>query len=102
MSAFTNLLARIIDMNDKKILIVNDTSASISNGEVWPVKKVPSVCMYNSADGPLRRGFMEPSRNAPCPCGSGKKYKHCHLDKMTENMRAAVIKASKKNQEVKP
>src|SRR5690606_16971743 len=19
-----------------------------------------------------------PSRNAPCPCGSGKKYKHCH------------------------
>jgi preprotein translocase subunit SecA len=20
----------------------------------------------------------QPSRNAPCPCGSGKKYKHCH------------------------
>ncbi|MEX0300443.1 MAG: SEC-C metal-binding domain-containing protein, partial [Kordiimonas sp.] len=19
-------------------------------------------------------------RNAPCPCGSGKKYKHCHGD----------------------
>ncbi len=19
-----------------------------------------------------------PSRNAPCPCGSGKQYKHCH------------------------
>jgi uncharacterized protein YecA (UPF0149 family) len=19
-----------------------------------------------------------PSRNAPCPCGSGKRYKHCH------------------------
>jgi preprotein translocase subunit SecA len=18
------------------------------------------------------------TRNAPCPCGSGKKYKHCH------------------------
>lgn len=25
---------------------------------------------------------MEPvPRNAPCPCGSGKKYKHCHLGK---------------------
>jgi preprotein translocase subunit SecA len=23
-------------------------------------------------------GTKEPSRNAPCPCGSGKKYKHCH------------------------
>ncbi len=21
------------------------------------------------------------SRNEPCPCGSGKKYKHCHLNK---------------------
>ena len=20
-----------------------------------------------------------PGRNNPCPCGSGKKYKHCHL-----------------------
>ena len=20
----------------------------------------------------------EPGRNAPCPCGSGKKYKRCH------------------------
>ncbi|MCK5761666.1 MAG: SEC-C domain-containing protein, partial [Candidatus Izimaplasma sp.] len=20
----------------------------------------------------------KPKRNDPCPCGSGKKYKHCH------------------------
>ncbi|MDG1769044.1 MAG: SEC-C metal-binding domain-containing protein, partial [Yoonia sp.] len=33
-----------------------------------------------------REGFVEddpttwgtPSRNDPCPCGSGKKFKHCH------------------------
>jgi len=24
---------------------------------------------------------MEPSKNAPCPCGSGKKYKRCCIDK---------------------
>jgi hypothetical protein len=24
---------------------------------------------------------METGRNDPCPCGSGKKYKNCHLDK---------------------
>lgn len=24
---------------------------------------------------------MKPSRNAPCPCGSGKKYKHCCADR---------------------
>ncbi len=36
---------------------------------------------------PLRSGAVDPndpatwrhtSRNAPCPCGSGRKYKHCH------------------------
>jgi preprotein translocase subunit SecA len=39
------------------------------------------------AAAPLRSGAVDPndpatwrhtSRNAPCPCGSGKKYKHCH------------------------
>jgi len=24
-------------------------------------------------------------RNAPCPCGSGKKYKHCHYEIDREN-----------------
>ena len=28
------------------------------------------------ADNPY--AGMEISRNAPCPCGSGNKYKHCH------------------------
>ena len=22
--------------------------------------------------------WRQTSRNAPCPCGSGKKFKHCH------------------------
>ncbi|MET1082994.1 MAG: SEC-C metal-binding domain-containing protein, partial [Burkholderiales bacterium] len=22
--------------------------------------------------------MVKPGRNDPCPCGSGKKYKHCH------------------------
>jgi len=26
----------------------------------------------------LRRGTPKVGRNDPCPCGSGKKYKHCH------------------------
>src|SRR5215831_8629670 len=27
----------------------------------------------------------KPSRNAPCPCGSGKKYKHCCYGKGVED-----------------
>jgi preprotein translocase subunit SecA len=26
----------------------------------------------------LPEGFERTGRNAPCPCGSGKKFKHCH------------------------
>jgi uncharacterized protein len=30
------------------------------------------------ARGPVRRTTPKVGRNDPCPCGSGKKYKHCH------------------------
>jgi uncharacterized protein len=32
-----------------------------------------------SASTPVRRSSPEVGRNDPCPCGSGKKYKHCCL-----------------------
>ena len=31
-----------------------------------------------SALGPMPRAWRDTPRNAPCPCGSGKKFKHCH------------------------
>ena len=27
---------------------------------------------------PMVRHTQKVGRNDPCPCGSGKKYKHCH------------------------
>jgi uncharacterized protein YecA (UPF0149 family) len=30
---------------------------------------------------PIRKEDVEPKRNDPCPCGSGKKYKQCCLKK---------------------
>ncbi|MCB8924749.1 MAG: SEC-C domain-containing protein [Ardenticatenaceae bacterium] len=33
----------------------------------------------------LRRDMPKVGRNDPCPCGSGKKYKHCHLKQDTAN-----------------
>jgi preprotein translocase subunit SecA len=27
---------------------------------------------------PVERQMPKVGRNDPCPCGSGKKYKHCH------------------------
>jgi hypothetical protein len=35
---------------------------------------------------------MNPGRNDPCPCGSGKKYKKCCLPKGEEAKRATQAK----------
>jgi len=35
----------------------------------------------------LGRGSSRVGRNDPCPCGSGKKYKQCH---MKEDMATGV------------
>ncbi len=39
-----------------------------------PVRNDPGV----AADPNDPRTWGKTARNAPCPCGSGKKYKHCH------------------------
>ena len=35
----------------------------------------------------LRLAGNNPGRNQPCPCGSGQKYKRCHLDEVAAVMR---------------
>lgn len=36
---------------------------------------------------PLPRHVAKIGRNEPCPCGSGKKYKDCHLSEGTAYLR---------------
>ena len=36
-----------------------------------------------------------PGRNEPCHCGSGRKYKHCCLEKDDKKAAAARVKAAK-------
>ena len=41
------------------------------------VAEVTGTNKDDSANAPVIRKSEKISRNAPCPCGSGKKYKHC-------------------------
>ena len=41
------------------------------------VAKISGTNKDDSANGPIRRKSEKINRNDPCPCGSGKKYKHC-------------------------
>ena len=41
-----------------------------------PLLNIPTPHLPQSEGGNVAEAPI--SRNAPCPCGSGKKYKHCH------------------------
>ena len=44
--------------------------------------RIPEYSPLDSAEvsrtPPARPAGAKVGRNEPCPCGSGKKYKHCH------------------------
>jgi len=46
-----------------------------SIGDVSLSKHIRGLMFKNHYDKSEIKG--EPSKNRPCPCGSGKKYKHC-------------------------
>jgi preprotein translocase subunit SecA len=39
---------------------------------------LPGLAGDGEGAAPFIRGVAKVGRNEPCPCGSGKKYKHCH------------------------
>ncbi len=43
-----------------------------------PPRQTPMPSMDFNDDGQADADVATVSRNAPCPCGSGRKYKHCH------------------------
>jgi len=45
----------------------------------WPEPSDRAVDEPWHAPTPARRPRL-PGRNQPCPCGSGRKYKKCHLE----------------------
>jgi preprotein translocase subunit SecA len=58
----------------------DDDSADIDAGTGNILSRLPPLEMPKPAL-PAGVGLDEMervSRNAPCPCGSGQKYKHCH------------------------
>jgi hypothetical protein len=55
---------------------------------IWrkqPFDVVPDTASNKLAEGEtMRRAVARTGRNDPCPCGSGKKYKHCCIEKDRE------------------
>ena len=41
-------------------------------------KELPPFGGGTASEGEVLAAPERISRNSPCPCGSGRKYKHCH------------------------
>ncbi len=49
-----------------------DAESALGGAEAQQAAPAPEVAT------PFKRDMPKVGRNEPCPCGSGKKYKHCH------------------------
>ena len=58
-------------------ITVEGTSHEVT-GAGLEAKPLPTGLQYTSPDESGVKTTGEVSRNAPCPCGSGKKFKRCH------------------------
>ena len=58
--------------DDDTVDVDADTGAILSRLPPLQMERPPLPSMAEVAELP------PVSRNAPCPCGSGRKYKHCH------------------------
>jgi len=77
-----------VDPNQQKLRLtpesnLESTTTNMDEGSNTEVPKKPK----GATIAPFKKQDIDPndpstwtslSRNAPCPCGSGKKYKHCH------------------------
>jgi len=58
-------------------VMVEETAPALGIGAA-PGGSSPGAQAANRRPAPGQAVGSGPSRNAPCPCGSGKKYKRCH------------------------
>ena len=59
---------------DPYMKLVNETMSDV---ELMNLQRTAQVMGYRGPDQPYVRQTPRIGRNEMCPCGSGKKYKHC-------------------------
>jgi hypothetical protein len=93
---------------DLEVFTREDMEEFFRGAKSTPVYRMDLRGFYSAGETEARRAFLERDReeqeqrdletflrdnvhrigrNDPCPCGSGIKFKHCHLDRAEENAR---------------
>lgn len=78
----------LIYLKDSLLNLYNRMDQECSGGyyyEKYPREKIKlqGTRISDGMDQPYVRSERKIGRNEPCPCGSGKKYKHCCMNKQT-------------------
>lgn len=60
------------------VIGLGDFSMTNVANQTWMSFRTPSMVAIDYVAEHNRAMYAGVSRNAPCPCGSGTKYKHCH------------------------
>ncbi|MGM7448669.1 UNVERIFIED_ORG: protein translocase subunit secA [Idiomarina abyssalis] len=66
-----------VDAVDEQRKAADSAPREFRHEQSGPAAEEPQKNTDNAQGQPVRKG-AKVGRNEPCPCGSGKKYKHCH------------------------
>jgi len=73
-----NLFEQMLhDLREKVTSVLSHVELRVGSDE-QPEEAAPPPPPRETHEGRQDPAFAATPRNAPCPCGSGKKYKHCH------------------------
>lgn len=74
----TTILAKIRPMSEQEQKMALLKAQAMSEKRINDASKARHSQNRDVSDMQVRASRGKISRNQPCPCGSGKKYKHCH------------------------
>ncbi|MDV6316017.1 preprotein translocase subunit SecA [Idiomarina sp. HP20-50] len=66
-----------VDAVDEQRKAADSAPREFRHEQSGPAAEEPKQNAAEASGQPVRKG-VKVGRNEPCPCGSGKKYKHCH------------------------
>ena len=71
----TGVFGAIVGMD---VITFGDFSVTNMAGQTWMSFRTPSMASIDYVQDHSKEMFSGTGRNAPCPCGSGQKFKKCH------------------------
>ncbi len=72
------------DIKEETIQLIYHADADLDT-EVKETAKIEAASHGKTKTKTIKRSEAKVSRNAPCPCGSGKKFKKCCFEKLEES-----------------